>query len=58
MWFGLYSGALGKWDITTHTFFVYKNLVQSNEQNLNIRDLLINKQVKLGGYNWQRYLLF
>ena len=44
MWFGLYSGALGRWDVTTHQFFVYKNLLRSNEQNFHIRDMLINKQ--------------
>jgi signal transduction histidine kinase/ligand-binding sensor domain-containing protein len=44
MWFGLYSGALGKWDVTRQKFFIYKNLLRPNEQNANINDMLINKQ--------------
>ncbi|HVM86936.1 MAG TPA: two-component regulator propeller domain-containing protein [Puia sp.] len=32
-WFGLHSGFLGKWDVESDKFFLYKNLYKNEEKN-------------------------
>jgi signal transduction histidine kinase/ligand-binding sensor domain-containing protein len=47
MWFGLYSGFLGEWDVVKHKFLIYRYSLDFPYPNVAINDILINRQDEL-----------